>query len=153
STLAARVAASAWADPYRVVLAGLGPLGGTLHGGASLGVEALLAEIESPDAAFAALDRRLPVGGVPGFGHRVYRGRDPRAAHPLGRLQAVADDPAHVASVEAPLSAAEALGLPAPNVDFALAAICRAMGLRPGSGATIFTCARIVGLIAHALEE
>src|SRR6202000_467359 len=88
STFAARVAASAWADPYRVVLAGLGPLGGTLHGGAALAVEALLAEVDSPDAAFGVLDRRLSTGGVPGFGHRVYRDRDPRADALLGRLGA-----------------------------------------------------------------
>jgi citrate synthase len=153
STLAARVAASAWADPYRVVLAGLGPLGGALHGGASLAVEALLAEVDSPDTAFAALDRRLLAGGVPGFGHRVYRDRDPRAVELLHRLPSVANGAESVAAVEATLAAAEALGLPAPNVDFALAATCRAMGLRPGSAATIFTCARLAGLIAHALEE
>ena len=153
STLAARVAASAWADPYRVVLAGLGPLGGSLHGGASLAVESMLAEIDSPEAAFPALDRRLLAGGVPGFGHRVYRDRDPRADHLLDRLRSVAEDPESVSAVEATLSAASALGLPAPNVDFALAALCRAMGLKPGAAATVFTVARIAGLIAHALEE
>jgi citrate synthase len=153
STLAARVAASAWADPYRVVLAGLGPLGGTLHGGASLAVEALLAEIDSPETAFAALERRLLTGGVPGFGHRVYRDRDPRAGQLLDRLPSITNRTEPVSVVAATLSAAEALRLPAPNVDFALAAICHAMGLRRGSAATIFTCARIVGLIAHAIEE
>jgi citrate synthase len=171
STFAARVAASAWADPYRVVLAGLGPLGGTLHGGAALAVESLLAEIDSPDAAFGVLDRRLSTGGVPGFGHRVYRDRDPRADSLLGvtlgatwpptsgpqgisvRLAAVCDSPQRAATIEATLAAAAALGLPFANVDFALAGICHAMRLRPGSSATIFTCARIAGLIAHALEE
>ncbi|HVX33906.1 MAG TPA: citrate/2-methylcitrate synthase, partial [Solirubrobacterales bacterium] len=43
--------------------------------------------------------------------------------------------------------------MPAPNVDFALAALVRAHGLRPGSSATIFTVARIAGIVAHALEE
>ena len=43
STLAARVAASVRADPYAVVATGLGAMGGALHGGASLGAEALLA--------------------------------------------------------------------------------------------------------------
>jgi citrate synthase len=51
------------------------------------------------------------------------------------------------------LEAAEARGLPAPNVDFALAALVKAQGLRPGSSATIFTVARIAGIVAHALEE
>src|SRR5215218_8238730 len=77
STLAARVAASAWADPYRVALAGLGPLGGALHGAASGAVEAMLAAATTPEAAFAVLERQVAAGGgVPGFGHRVYRDRD-----------------------------------------------------------------------------
>jgi citrate synthase len=153
STLAARVAASAWADPYRVVLAGLGPLGGSLHGGAAVAVEALLAEADAPGGAFLALERRLVAGFVPGFGHRVYRGADPRAEHLLARLPSVSDDERALLTVEATLAAAAGLGLPAANVDFALAALGLAMGLRPGSASTIFTVARIAGLIAHALEE
>jgi citrate synthase len=138
STLAARVAASAWADPYRVVLAGLGPLGGTLHGGASLAVEALLAEAGSSPGAFAALDQRIAAGPVPGFGHRVYRGPDPRAQQLLERLRSVSDDEQR---------------LPPPNVDFGLTALGQVMGLRVGSASMVFTIARIVGLIAHGLEE
>jgi citrate synthase len=153
STLAARVAASAWADPYRVVLAGLGPLGGSLHGGAALAVEELLAEAGSPSGAFVALERRMVAGLVPGFGHRVYRGPDPRAEHLLARLRAVSDDEQARLTVEATLETAAGLGLPPANVDFGLAALGRVMGLRPGSASTIFTVARIVGLIAHALEE
>jgi citrate synthase len=153
STLAARVAASAWADPYRVVLAGLGPLGGSLHGGAGLAVEALLAEAGSPAGAFVALERRVVAGFVPGFGHRVYRGPDPRAEHLVSRLRAVSDDEQALLTVEATLEAAASLGLPPANVDFGLAALGQVMQLRPGSASTIFTIARIAGLIAHALEE
>jgi citrate synthase len=146
STFAARVAASAWAGPYRVVLAGLGPLGGSLHGGAGLAVEALLDEVAAGADPGAALDTLIAASPVPGFGHRVYRDRDPRADHLLARL---ARDP----SAEALLATAEARGLPAPNVDFALAALVKAHRLRAGSSATIFTVARIAGIVAHALEE
>ncbi|HEX4731629.1 MAG TPA: citrate synthase [Solirubrobacterales bacterium] len=86
STFAARVAASAWAGPYRVILAGLGPLGGALHGGAGLAVEALLDEVVAGTDPGAALDAAAANGPVPGFGHRVYRDRDPRADHLLERL-------------------------------------------------------------------
>ncbi len=147
STFAARVAASAWAGPYRVILAGLGPLGGALHGGAGLAVEALLDEVAAGADPGAALDARLGAAGpLPGFGHRVYRDRDPRADHLLDRLS---PDPLTAKL----LDAAAGRGLPAPNVDFALAALVRAHGLRPGSSATIFTVARLAGIVAHALEE
>ena len=148
STFAARVAASAWAGPYRVILAGLGPLGGALHGGAGAAVEALLDEVAAGADPGAVLDARLAAGPVPGFGHRVYRDRDPRADHILARL---IPDPA--LAVAGLLDAAAERGMPAPNVDFALAALVRADGLRDGSSATIFTVARIAGIVAHALEE
>jgi citrate synthase len=148
STFAARVAASAWAGPYRVILAGLGPLGGALHGGAGTAVEALLGEVLAGTDPGAVLDARLAAGPVPGFGHRVYRDRDPRADHLLSRLGGSGS-----AAAQGLLAAAAARGMPAPNVDFALAALVRAHGLRPGSAATIFTVARIAGIVAHALEE
>ncbi len=178
STFAARVAASAWAGPYRVILAGLGPLGGVLHGGAGLAVEALLDEVIAGADPGAALDARLASGPVPGFGHRVYRDRDPRADHLLDRLttnrgrpsltdadrgrpslaiglrrSTALDAGGAVGAAVGVLDAAEERGLPAPNVDFALAALVRGHGLRPGSSATIFTVARIAGIVAHALEE
>lgn len=146
STFAARVAASAWAGPYRVILAGLGPLGGALHGGAGAAVEEMLDEVAAGADPGATLDARAASGPPPGFGHRVYRDRDPRADHLLDRL---GPDPLATAL----LDAAAARGLPAPNVDFALAALVRAQGLRRGSAATIFTVARIAGIVAHALEE
>jgi citrate synthase len=60
---------------------------------------------------------------------------------------------AELAAAEALLAAAAERGLPAPNVDFALAVLVKAQGLRAGSSATIFTVARIAGIVAHALEE
>ena len=153
STFAARVAASAWADPYRVVLAGLGPLGGTLHGGAALAVESLLAEVDSPDAAFGVLERRLSTGGVPGFGHRVYRDRDPRADALLGRLRAVTDDAGARRHSRRDTGRRGRARTASSECRLRAGGLCHAMRLRPGASATIFTCARIAGLIAHALEE
>jgi citrate synthase len=162
STFAARVAASAWAGPYRVILAGLGPLGGALHGGAGAAVEALIDEVAAGTDPGAALDARLAAGPVPGFGHRVYRDRDPRADHLLSLLlpdrgRALAPTPGQrttaLAAAGGLLEAAEARGMEAPNVDFALATLVKAHGLRDGAAATIFTVARIAGIVAHALEE
>ena len=154
STLAARVAASAWADPYRVVLAGLGPLGGALHGASPLAVESMLAHVGVPEEAFASVERMVAASGPPaGFGHRVYRDRDPRADHLLARVGPAAADAGAARTVAAVVEAAAALGLPAPNVDLAVAGIAFAMGLAPGSASTIFTVARIAGILAHAIEE
>ena len=153
STLAARVAASTWADPYRVVLAGLGPVSGPLHGGASLAVARLLDQIGSPADAFAVLERAAASGPVPGFGHRVYRHADPRAGHLLARLGAVADVADSEAVTSSILEAAGALSLPAPNIDFALAVLVRAMALAPSAAPALFSFARIAGLLAHGLEE
>jgi citrate synthase len=63
STVAARVAASVRADPYAVASAGLAVLSGTLHGGASLGIEALLDEIDRPDGAAGEGGRRRDRAG------------------------------------------------------------------------------------------
>ncbi len=152
STLAARVAASAWADPYRVVLAGLGALAGPLHGLAGAAAEELLRDAHR-EGPFPVLDARLAAGPLPGFGHRVYRDRDPRAVHLLQRIPTVTSDPARWRTVSDVLEGAAAHRQPAPNVDFALAAAGFVMGLAPGSSPLVFTVARIVGLVAHALEE
>ncbi len=80
STLAARVAASVRADPYAVVATGLGAVGGALHGGASLGAETMLAAAQDAAGVPRVVGDLLRRGErVPGFGHFVYRGGDPRA--------------------------------------------------------------------------
>lgn len=154
STFAARVAASAWADPYGVVLTGLGSLGGALHGAASSEVERMLTAAAGPDGPARALGDRLSADGPPaGFGHRVYRDRDPRADHLLDLVGGCARDPLAARAVADVVALARDRGLPAPNVDLALAGLTTAMRLRPGSAATIFALARTVGLVAHGLEE
>ncbi|HEY3772473.1 MAG TPA: citrate/2-methylcitrate synthase [Solirubrobacteraceae bacterium] len=154
STLSARVAASAWADPYRVVTAALSTLSGVLHGGATAATAALLAEARVPEDAFAVLERRIAAGGpLPGFGHRVYRDRDPRADHLLERLDGLAGGSDRARVVDAMLEAGRALQLPAPNADFGLAALADVMALRADAGSAIFTVARLAGVLAHAIEE
>src|SRR6266540_2426849 len=90
STVAARAAASVRADPYAVVSAGLAVASGTLHAGASLDIEALLAEAGRPERAARAVGERLRRGErIRGFGHFVYKDGDPRATYLLERLRAV----------------------------------------------------------------
>ena len=153
STVAARVAASVRADPYAVASAGLAVVSGTLHG-ASLGIEDLLDEINRADQAATVVGARLRRGErLRGFGHRLYRDGDPRAASLLARLRASAGGSPRMQVVESLLDAAARRGLPDPNVDLALAALAHVAGMTRGAAEAIFATARTAGWIAHALEE
>jgi citrate synthase len=154
STVAARVAASVRADPYAVASAGLAVVSGTLHGGASLGIEALLDEIDRPGQAASVVGGRLRRGErLRGFGHRLYPDGDPRAAALLARLRDTAGGWPRMEVVESLLEATRRRGLPAPNVDLALAALAHVTAMTRGAAEAIFAVARTAGWIAHALEE
>ncbi|WP_020386367.1 citrate/2-methylcitrate synthase [Kribbella catacumbae] len=144
STVAARVAASARANLYSVVSAGLGALDGHYHGGApTLAYQFLDQALQNP---VEALSDQLRSGKpVPGFGHRIYRQRDPRAEVLFGLL---ADEPVmtRVNEITARVSNF-------PNSDLALAVMMHAYGFHPDAGEALFAIARIVGWTAHALEE
>jgi citrate synthase len=145
SALAARVAASAHADPYLVVLAGLAAQGGALHGAAGTAVEKLFAEIATVEDVPRVIGERLP-DGLPGFGHAVYTDHDPRATTLLALIE-----PDEI--VQAVLETVGRHDGPFPNVDLALGAMTHRFGFMPGSAEAIFAIARTAGLIAHALEE
>ncbi len=154
STLAARVAASVRADPYAVVATGLGAVGGALHGGASLGAETMLAA--APDAASVprVVGDLLRRGErVPGFGHFVYRGGDPRAGLLLAMVRRAVPASPRLAVVDAVLAEMHRRSLPEPNIDFALAVLASCAGMIRGAGEVIFAVARTAGWLAHALEE
>jgi citrate synthase len=147
STMAARLAASFAADPYAAVTAGLAALSGARHGAASLEVEALLEEIAT-DGAAAAIGARLRRDeNLPGLGHPLYPDGDPRARALLALLP---NAPPDVAAI---LDAVRVRGLPAPNVDLALGSLARALGMRRGTGETIFAVGRTAGWLAHIAEE
>jgi citrate synthase len=154
STFAARVAASVRADPYAVVATGLGAAGGALHGGASLGVEAMLAAAAGPQDVARAVGSLLRRGErIPGFGHFVYRSGDPRAAFLLGEIRARAPGSPRLAVADALAREVVGRGLPTPNIDFALAVLASVAGMVPGAAEAVFAVARTAGWIGHAIEE
>lgn len=154
STFAARVAASVRADPYAVVATGLGAAGGALHGGASLGVEALLAAAAGPQDVTRVVGSLLRRGErIPGFGHFVYRAGDPRAAFLLGEIRARAPGSPRLAVADALVREVVGRGLPTPNIDFALAVLANVAGMVPGAAEAVFAVARTAGWVGHALEE
>jgi citrate synthase len=153
STLAVRVAASVRADPYAVVSTGMGAMSGALHGGASLGAEALLAAASTPEDVPRVVGELLRRGEkIPGYGHFVYRTIDPRAAVLLDLVRRAAPKSAQLAVAEAVLAEVREKSLPAPNIDFAIATMARVAGMIRGSGEAVFAVARTAGWIAHALE-
>jgi citrate synthase len=154
STLAARVAASVRADPYAVVLAGLGVLSGPLHGGASLSAERMLAEVRDPSDAARVIGDRLRRGDrIPGLGHRVYTGADGRGVRLMELLRAAVPGHERLAVAEAVIAEAGRRRLPATNVDLAVACLVRVADMVPGAGAAIAAVARTAGWLAHGMEE
>ncbi len=153
STLAARIAASAGADPYAVVVTGLGAASGPLHGKAAIGVHQLLTEADHLGSADHALARALgPRGHVPGFGHPIYARRDPRADCLLELIEPLLNR--RSARVLADVRAAVATTTSAfANVDFALGALAYVARMPLGLTEGIFVIARTAGWVAHALEE
>jgi citrate synthase len=153
STLAARAAASVRADPYAVVGTGLGAMSGALHGGASLGAETLMAAARGPDDVPRVVAELLRRGEkVPGFGHFVYRGGDPRAILLLDLVRRAAPKSGQLAVADAVFAEVRQKSLPEPNIDFAIATLVRVAGMVRGAGEAIFAVARTAGWIAHALE-
>jgi citrate synthase len=153
STLAARVAASARADPYAVVLAGMGPLSGALHGGASRVVYELL-QSASTLGAEPALARSLETyRRYPGFGHPLYPEGDPRARLLLDMIRAAAPQSPALAVADAVIAAARRRARVEPTIDVALALLAHVARMPGAAGEGIFTIARTAGWLAHALEE
>jgi citrate synthase len=154
STFTARCVASARASPYAVVIAGLSALRGARHGGASEQVLALFREVGSPARAREVIAARLRRGEhIPGFGHAVYAGSDPRAV-PLDRLLRESGiPPGRFALPDAIEAETRAVIEQQPNVDFTLATLAHTLGL-PGSALLVlFGLARTAGWIAHTLEQ
>jgi citrate synthase len=154
STFAARVAASAHADPYAAVLAGLAALSGPRHGAASDRAEALVSEIESAGDAERVLHERERRGELaPGFGHPFYPEGDPRARLLIETARGLGARSRSAAAAFATIDAMAAARRPPPNVDMALVALRAALGLPRGAAAGLFAVGRSAGWIAHILEQ
>lgn len=147
STFAVRVAASTGASLAASALAGLATLSGPLHGGMSIQVAAFVAEARRAGDPRGAAMLRLAQGlEAPGFGHPLYPGGDPRYKAIASALR-FADDLREIGL------AAESVTGAAPNLDFALVAMSRTLGLPADAPFTLFAIGRTVGWIAHALEQ
>jgi len=153
STLAARMAASTRADPYAVVLSGLGAVSGLLHGAAGHAPFGMFEDARATGSPERAVAQALKTHGrVPGMGHPLYDEADPRAACLLELLLPLAGRRDRT-TIEGVLAAATATANAQPNIDLATAALAFATQMPSAATEAIFDIARIAGWIAHAIEE
>ena len=164
STFTARIITSTGSDLVSAVVGALGALKGPLHGGAPGPALDMVFEIGEASRAEGVLRRKIEAGEkLMGFGHRVYKVRDPRAdvlAKAAERMFTRAGDMSLYAlarSVEA-----EALRLLEEykpgrrlqtNVEFYTALLLHGLGLEPELFTPTFAMSRVSGWIAHAFEQ
>ena len=161
STFAARVVASTRAGLGSAVLAGISALKGPLHGGAPGPIIDMLDEIGEPANARAWIEAALARGDrLMGFGHRVYKVRDPRADALKGAvrwLDARQGRLEFAESVEAAVLAILAERKPGrslqTNVEFYTALLLEALAFPPSAFTCVFAMGRVAGWLAHAREQ
>ena len=158
STFSAKVTASTLADLHSAITSAVGTLSGSLHGGANQDVMEALLELDASgkDPVEWAADR-LEIGDrVPGFGHRVYSVKDPRARILSEESEALGEAAGtphwHDYSVAIEEYLIEEKGL-APNVDFYSSSTYYQMGIPVDIYTPIFAMSRVGGWIAHVLEQ
>lgn len=161
STFAARVIISTHSDIASAIVGAIGALKGPWHGGAPAEVVDQLHEMGDIDQAEAWIRRTLERGErLMGFGHRVYRAYDPRAA----ALRRVAESQAHAADWLQKAVAVEEIALRVleefkpdypikTNVEYYAAAVLQGVGLPPNLFPATFALARHAGWTAHCLEQ
>ena len=157
STFAARVIAATLADVHGAVTGAIAALAGPLHGGANTEVMKMLLEIKAPERAEAWVQGALAQKKkIMGFGHRVYRTEDPRAA----QLRRIAEELGRKAGQPQWFAIQRVIedlmrrdkGLYC-NVDFYSASTYYAMGIPLDLFTPIFAVSRISGWCAHILEQ
>ncbi|MCT7970965.1 citrate synthase [Laspinema olomoucense] len=160
STFSARVTASTLTDPYAVVASAVGTLAGPLHGGANEEVIDMLEEIGSVENVRPYIENCLKTKSkIMGFGHRVYKVKDPRAII----LQNLAEqlfekfgrDNYYDIAVELERVVEEKLAYKGiyANVDFYSGLVYRKLGIPTDLFTPIFAISRVAGWLAHWKEQ
>jgi 2-methylcitrate synthase/citrate synthase II len=157
STFAARVTVSTLSDIHSGIVAAVGTLKGPLHGGANEEAWKVLERVGSPDNAERWIQDALArKERIMGFGHRVYKTGDPRAAilkkYCADLARELGDD--QWERIAEPIErAVTAQKLLPPNVDWPSARLYHYMGLDIDLYTPIFAMARVAGWAAHIIEQ
>jgi citrate synthase len=157
STFACRVVTGTESDYYSAVVAGIGAIKGPLHGGAIDEVMRMLMDIATPARAAAYVDEALAAKRkLPGFGHRVYRAGDPRAAQLRGMAQKLEETRGEgqwfAIATAAEQRMRETKGIIA-NVDYFAAPVLYHLGFPLNLFTNVIASTRIVGWSAHIMEQ
>lgn len=160
STFSGLVTASTLADPYTVVSSAVGTLKGPLHGGANEKVLTMLKEIGSVDRVRPYIEAKVKAKErIMGLGHREYKVKDPRAII-LQRLakrlfEHYGKSPLYEVAVEVEKVGEEHLASKKvyANVDFYSGILYQKMGIETDFFTPIFAMARVVGWLAHWIEQ
>ncbi|MCG8364027.1 MAG: citrate synthase [Pseudanabaenales cyanobacterium] len=160
STFSAMVTASTLTDPYAVVASAVGTLAGPLHGGANEEVIAMLEDIGSVENVRPYIEDRIQhKSKIMGFGHRIYKVKDPRATILQGLAEQLFDkfgqDAYYEIALELEQMVTEKLGHKGvyPNVDFYSGLVYRKLGIPTDLFTPVFAIARVAGWLAHWKEQ
>jgi citrate synthase len=157
STFSARVTVSTLSDIYSGIVAAIGTLKGPLHGGANEEAWKVLERVGAPENAEAWIQDALArKERIMGFGHRVYKTGDPRAAilkeYCTQLAKEVGDDRWERIAEPIEQAVVGQKHLP-PNVDWPSARLYHYMGLDIEIYTPIFAMARVAGWSAHIIEQ
>ncbi len=165
STSTVRLVGSSGANPFASIAAGIASLWGPAHGGANEATLQMLEEIGDVSRIDEFIKRakdKTDTFRLMGFGHRVYRNMDPRAAimrktcHEVLNELGLQDDPMFKLAMELEKIALEDEYFVSrklyPNVDFYSGIVMRAMGIPNSMFTAIFALARTAGWIAQWSE-
>jgi citrate synthase len=161
STFSARVTASTESDLVSAITSAIGTMKGPLHVGAPSEVIELLDEISIKSNIENVIREKLSNGErLMGFGHRIYKTKDPRAISLKSKLQDfVGNDRWLDLAIEVEEIGIQLLEEYKPgrglytNVEFYAAAIMKAIHMAPELFTPTFTASRVVGWSAHVLEQ
>ncbi len=160
STFTARVIISTLSDMYSAMTGAIGSLRGPLHGGANEGVMKMLNEIPSLDQVEPYIMNKIKnKDRIMGFGHRVYKAKDPRAAELMTLAKQLAQDTGNMDlyekshKIEQIMEREYAAKGIYPNVDFYSATTYHCIGLQLDLFTPMFALSRIAGWSGHVIEQ
>ena len=157
SAFSARVTASSLSDIFSALVSAVGTLKGPLHGGANEQVMKMLEKFKTEEEAIDFVDKALEQKEkIMGFGHRIYKDKDPRAeilkTHSKSLTAQIGKESLYRISIAMEKQVRSKKGL-CPNVDFYSASVYHSLGIPTDLFTPVFAMSRMAGWLAHIFEQ